>query len=106
MLCEVNVWDMASYPIEAESEEEAKMIASDFWVERCPHFNAEPIKSECEFGEKGNIFHYLIDLLSHRATDEERDSQMRLAYDNALTMLTYAMLNDWTALGQFDDRET
>ena len=105
MLYEVNIWDMASYLIEAESEEEAKMIASDFWIERCPHFNVEPLKSEDEFGERGNIFDYLAELLEHRATDEGRDSQMCIAYNNALTMLIYAMRNDWTALEDFDDRE-
>lgn len=96
----VEIWDRAIYEVDAETSEYAELQAQEWFAERKPNIT---ISEGTE--NAGDIFDYLLDILAHRAKDDERDINMRLAYDNALTMLAYALHNDWVSLGQFDDRD-
>lgn len=98
----VAIWDRATYEVEAENAECAELQAQEWFNERKPNISiSEDIENnEC----KGDIFDYLLEIFEHRAEDDERDMNMRLVYANAVTMLEYALRNDWATLKQFDDR--
>lgn len=104
MFYNVNVWDRASYTVEAHSKEQAENLASEFWAERAPHTRTEVVGDEYEI--TNDIFDYLYEILEAKAKDENIDFKQRLAYDNIKDMLISALRNDWRALKQFDDRRT
>lgn len=95
----VQIWDRAIYEVDAENAECAELQAQEWFNERKPNITTNESTENAR-----DIFDYLLDILAHRTKDDERDINMRLAYDNALTMLIYALHNDWVSLGQFDDR--
>ena len=52
--------------------------------------------------EVNPCFPLLLEILERRASDEGRDAWSRVAYDNALQMVQYALDGDMECLSQFN----
>jgi hypothetical protein len=98
----VNIWDRAFYLIGANSLKEAEEIAMEYFNERKPHILSTVTKDIEKDSE--DIFDYLYSIIEHRAEDENRTIGVRCAYESVLSMLHYALRNDWNALQNFDER--
>lgn len=98
----VNVWDRAFYLINADSLKEAEERALEFFGERKPFISSTVTKDFEKDSE--DIFDYLYSIIESRANDENRNTDVRHAYESVMSMLYYALRNDWNALGQFDER--
>jgi hypothetical protein len=106
----IHISDRATYFVEdVEYPENAERIALEWFVEREPQIEtheAEPHTTieNVHFDINNNdIMDDLCRILEHRASCPDRSQEMRLAYNNALCMLLYALNGDRTALAQFDE---